>query len=216
MLGIDPVSKNLDKNCSIERISLLIPGGFLDDKKTLGFYNLYDCDFSIQAFITYNSNSNISTKNKNNVNEKKVIKKNHKDEKTINENELVPINLVPILTKEGYKCIPSIMELSRKTENELKNVENFKIFNKYGEVVFKEPINLIGLNLDNQVTIEKDLIDTGDKLNYWSIFKLYNIKVKENGISRHKDELKKCGGEFLSYKNNELIWEYKGKNALKN
>ena len=150
------------------------------------------------------------------MNEKKVIKKNHKDEKTINENELVPINLVPILTKEGYKCIPSIMELSRKTENELKNVENFKIFNKYGEVVFKEPINLIGLNLDNQVTIEKDLIDTGDKLNYWSIFKLYNIKVKENGISRHKDELKKCGGEFLSYKNNELIWEYKGKNALKN
>ena len=108
------------------------------------------------------------------------------------------------------------MELSRKTENELKNIENFKIFNKYGEVVFKEPINLIGLNLDNQVTIEKDLIDTGDKLNYWSIFKLYNIKVKENGISRHKDELKKCGGEFLSYKNNELIWEYKGKNALKN
>ena len=81
-------------------------------------------------------------------------------------NDLVPINLVPILTKEGYKCSPSIMELTRKTASELRNVENFKIFNKYGEVEFKEPDNLLGLNLDNQVTIENNLIDTGDKLNY--------------------------------------------------
>ena len=131
-------------------------------------------------------------------------------------NDLVPINLVPILTKEGYKCSPSIMELSRKTASELRNVENFKIFNKYGEVEFKEPVNLLGLNLDNQVIIENNLIDTGDKLNYWSIFKLYNFKCQENGLNKHKIYLEKCGGKFLSYNNNELVWEYIGKEGLKN
>ena len=144
------------------------------------------------------------------------MKKSYKKEIIINENELVPIDLVPILTKEGYKCSPSIMELSRKTGLELRNVENFKIYNKYGEVEFKEPVNLLGLNLDNQVTIERNLIDTGDKLDYWSIFKLYDFKVKENGLNKYKIDLKKSGGKFLSYNNNELVWEYKGKNVIKN
>jgi hypothetical protein len=127
----------------------------------------------------------------------------------------VPIDLIPILTKEGYKCSPSIMELSRYTASELRKVEHFKIYNKYGEVVFTEPVNLLGLNLDNQVTIEKYLIDTGDKLNYRSVFKLYNFRCEENGLNRHKDVLKKCGGKFLSYENNELVWEYDGQNSLK-
>ena len=208
--------KSLDKIYSIERISLLIPGGFLDDKKTLEFYNLNDCNFNIQAFITYNSNSSLASKTKKIIQEKKALKKSYKKEIIINENELVPIDLVPILTKEGYKCSPSIMELSRKTGLELRNVENFKIYNKYGEVEFKEPVNLLGLNLDNQVTIERNLIDTGDKLDYWSIFKLYDFKVKENGLNKYKIDLKKSGGKFLSYNNNELVWEYKGKNVIKN
>ena len=121
---------------------------------------------------------------------------------------------MPKLTKLGYECSPSIMKLSRKTASELRNVENFKIFNKYGEVEFKEPVNLLGLNLDDQVTIEKNLIDTGDKLNYWSIFKLYNFKCQENGLNKHKISLEKCGGKFISYNNNKLVWEYKGKPVL--
>ena len=107
------------------------------------------------------------------------------------------------------------MELSRKTVSELRKIENFKIFNKFGEVEFKEPINLLGLDLDNQVTIENNLIDTGNKLNYWSIFKLYNIKVEQNGLNKYIINLKKSGGNFLSYKNNELVWEYSCKNSLK-
>ena len=104
------------------------------------------------------------------------------------------------------------MELSRRTAGELRRVEYFKVYNKFGEVEFKEPINLLGLNLDNQVTIEKNLIDTGDKLNYRSVFKLYNFRVEENGLNRHKITLKRSGGKFLSYENNELVWEYAGKN----
>ena len=40
----------------------------------------------------------------------------------------MPIDLIPILTKERYKCSPSIMELSRYTASELRKVEHFKIF----------------------------------------------------------------------------------------
>ena len=207
--------RGLDKKYAIEKISLLIQGGFLDDNKKLSDYDFNDYDFNIQAFITYNSiasqnkNTQIKKNNKLKVNQREIkIKK----EKYINENELVPIDLVPKLTKEGYKCTPSIMELSRKTAAELRKIEYFKVFNKFGEVEFKEPINLLGLNLDNQVTIEKNLIDTGDKLDYKSVFKLYNFRVEENGLNRHKINLKRSGGKFLSYENNVLVWEYPGKN----
>ena len=203
---------NLDKKYWIEKISLLIPGVFLNDSKKLIDYNLAENDFKIEAFITYNSNS---SQNENGL----QIKKNQKSHKEIkikkeinlNKDELVPIDLVPKLTKDGYKCSPSIVELCRKTADELRNVENFKIFNKYGEIEFKEPVNLLGLNLDNQITIEKNLIDTGDKLDYWAIYKLFNFKTKENGLKKHKIDLEKYGGNFLYYKNNELAWEYNGK-----
>ena len=207
--------KNLDQNCSIERISLLIPGEFLDDSKTLHDYNLAASDFNIQAFITYNSNSSTVKSKKVTEKNKKVEKKIYKKNIVVNDNELVPINLVPTLTKDGYKCSPSIMELSRRTASELRKVENFKIFNKFGEVQFKEPVNLLGLNLDNQVTIDRYLIDTGDKLNYWSIFKLYNFRTGENGLNKYKINLKKSGGKFISYNNNVLVWEYKGNNVAK-
>ena len=153
-----------------------------------------------------------------NKNKLKNNQKNIKIKKEIyiSDNELVPIDLVPKLTKDGYKCIPSIMELSRKTAYELRNVENFKIFNKYGEVEFKEPINLLGLNLDNQVTIERNLIDTGDKLNYKSVFELYNFKVEDNRLNGYKKYLEESGGNLLSYKNNELVWEYNGNIPIKN
>jgi hypothetical protein len=211
--------KGLDKNYSIEKISLFIPSGFLENNKKLIDYKLADNYYNIQAFITYNSIGNINKKLSQSINKKNNVKKSVKESKMnkskevdIDEDKLVPIDLVPKLTKEGYKCSPSIMELSRKTEKELRRVENFKIFNKYGEVEFKEPVNLFGLNLDNQVTIERNLIDTGDKLNYWSIFKLHNFRVGQNGLNNYKVNLEKSGGNFLSYKNNELVWEYKGNN----
>ena len=119
---------------------------------------------------------------------------------------------MPKLTKEGYKCSPSILELSRKTANELRKVKGFKIYNKYGEVQFKEPVNLLGLNLDNQIVIERNLIDTGDKLDYWSLFKLYDCQIEENGLNKYKVKIAKCGGNFVEYKNNEIVWEYKKSN----
>ena len=133
---------------------------------------------------------------------------NYKENNNNKENELVPLELVPKLSKEGYGCSPSLVELGRKTKEELKKVEGFKIYNKYGEVEFKEPVDLLGVNLDDQINIEQNLIDTGDKLDYRSIFKLYNFKVKENELERYKNNLEKEGGNFIGYKNNEIVWEY--------
>ena len=47
--------RGLDKKYSIDKISLLIPGGFLVDNKLLKDYLVNDFDFNIQVFITYNS-----------------------------------------------------------------------------------------------------------------------------------------------------------------
>lgn len=58
------------------------------------------------------------------------------------------------------------------------------------------------------------MIDTGDNLNYWSIFKLYNFIIEENGIDKYILNIKQSGGKFISYKNNELIWEYKGNKEI--
>ena len=149
----------------------------------------------IEKIESYSTVSNKNDKKNNNNKEK--------------EKELAPLELVPKLTKEGYKCIPSLVELSRKTKNELKSVEGFKIYNKYGEVEFKEPVNLLGINLDEEIVIEKNVIDTGKELDYNSIFKLYNFKIEENGLNKYKMNLEKSGGNFLEYKNNEIVWEYK-------
>ena len=100
------------------------------------------------------------------------------------------------------------MELSRKTKDELTKIEEFKIYNKYGEIVFEEPINLLGINLDEEIIIENDLIETGDELDYCSKFKLYNFNIDENGLCKYKKYLENVGGKFVEYKNNEIVWEY--------
>ena len=120
----------------------------------------------------------------------------------------------PKLEKIGYKCYPSISELSQKSPEELKKVKNFKIFNKYGEVEFKEPVNLLGVNLDKEITIEKNMIDTSDNFNYWSIFKLYHFIVSKEDLNNYRKYLENSGGKFISYENNVLIWEYTGKNGV--
>ena len=185
-------------NYKIQKITLLTPLEFLSDDNNLIDYKLNYFNYTIQAYISY---------------EIIKIKQNQIEFKN---NGLAPIELVPKLTKTGYECIPSIYELCRKTCEELKKIENFKIFNLFGEIEFQEPINLLGVDLDKEVTIEKNMINTGEKLNYWSIFKLYNFIIEENEIEKYIIKIKNLGGKFISYNNKVLIWEYRGENGLSN
>ena len=47
--------KGLENVFGIQKISLLVPGGFLLDNKSLQDYDIASYDFTIQAFITYSS-----------------------------------------------------------------------------------------------------------------------------------------------------------------
>ena len=181
---ISIILKNKNKPYSISKITLLIPTQFLKEEDPLINYHLRSNNYTIQALISYSKKIN---------------------------NNLIPQNLAPKLDKPGYKCIPSISDLKNKTSEELKNVKNFKIYNKYGEVEFKEPINLLGVNLNNEIIIENKMIETGDKLDYWSVFKIYEFTTNEITLSNLKEKLNQNGGKFISYKNKELIWEYKAK-----
>jgi len=55
---------------------------------------------------------------------------------------------VPVLTKPGYSCTPSIIDLQSFTVKELSQVENFTLENEHAKVRFLQPVDLRDLNLD--------------------------------------------------------------------
>ncbi|CAD8211303.1 unnamed protein product [Paramecium pentaurelia] len=65
----------------------------------------------------------------------------------------------PILTKKGYYTLPDINQL---TINQLKNVEDFTIFNEFGSLRWDSPTNLLYLNLDRIVDIQDSKVEVYD------------------------------------------------------
>jgi len=45
------------------------------------------------------------------------------------------------------------------------------------------------------------MIETGEKLDYWTIFTLYEFNTDENAISNLIEKLHQNGGKFISLKN---------------
>ncbi|CAK76167.1 unnamed protein product (macronuclear) [Paramecium tetraurelia] len=65
----------------------------------------------------------------------------------------------PILTKQGYYTLPDINQL---TINQLKNVEDFTIFNEFGSLRWDSPTNLLYINLDRIVDIQDSKVEVYD------------------------------------------------------
>ena len=68
-------------------------------------------------------------------------------------------SLVPKLTNPGYSTRPSMDELRRYTENELRQVDGFTVENKYGRIEFEGRTDVLGVNLDELVEINPKLAE---------------------------------------------------------
>ena len=111
----------------------------------------------------------------------------------------------------NYITKPSIEELlNPENKYDLKKVENFEIWNKYGKVIFLEPINLSGKIIINEIIKIKDgEIDLNhervDKLKA-KAFLHYNFGYKLEGayLDNLKHILKSLNGTFVKYENEIL------------
>ena len=174
----------------IDKISILIPGTFLSDDEQLNSYNLTE---NIEGIIIYKEKENGGI----------LIKKK----------KIAPIELIPKLSKNGYYTFPEYINLCRMSEDELRNIENFKIYNENGEIQFLEKINLLGANLDNEYIIEKNEIEIKKNLNVKKKCILYNLKFEnydENILKQFRERITEKNGEFVSYEplNGRLEWYY--------
>jgi nuclear pore complex protein Nup98-Nup96 len=66
---------------------------------------------------------------------------------------------MPTLTKEDYKCKPSLKEMSRMTEKEVSTLPHFEISNLSGKIEFEGPIDVRGLNLDKIVYLNERSVE---------------------------------------------------------
>lgn len=66
-------------------------------------------------------------------------------------NQLAPESMIPILTKPGYSIEPSLRQLSRMNEEQLRKIENFTIRNEFATVKFEGYTDVRNLNLDKIV-----------------------------------------------------------------
>jgi hypothetical protein len=90
---------------------------------------------------------------------KKAVLYNRKDDamKTPINDKLANIDDIPVCKKLNIK--PSLMELSRMTKEQLKRVTNLEVYNNYGKIQWTHPVSLVGINLDDWITIRQNSIE---------------------------------------------------------
>jgi len=134
------------------------------------------------------------------------------------------VDLVPILTRDGYWCKPSIQELTTYTEQELCMVMDFEVGRHgYGKLLWPGPTDVRGLNLDELVDIDKMSVSVknleidevhGDELpNPLKKKCEVHLRVEAKKLTDPKavnDKLKahceKMGHEFIEYNHVTNMW----------
>ena len=136
------------------------------------------------------------------------------------KDDIAPSELIPKLTKKGYKTSPDYVLLCRMTQDELRNVNDFKIYNEHGEVHFIDKVNLLGLNLDEEISIEERCVEIketkkGKGLNVNREVKLNSMMVingKEDlkgKLSMIKEKITELGGKYVNYDTEKNILTFK-------
>jgi hypothetical protein len=114
---------------------------------------------------------------------------------------------------EGYNTIPSYLEMARMSVEDLRKVENFTVFNKYGKVLFPGTTDVTGLDLGKSLQIVGNELtgypgDPSDKppvgrgLNKACEFTMFNIHIsgpKERAEEKARNCCSRNHSEFMSY-----------------
>lgn len=56
---------------------------------------------------------------------------------------------------KNLKSFPHSNIIEESTEEELRRIENLKLYNEYGMIEFEEPVNLLKINLDKDIMIKQ-------------------------------------------------------------
>ena len=146
--------------------------------------------------------------------------KNFKKEKEFNDNSNVNHHhvktLLPILSKEGYSTNPTYSELCKYDLNMLKNVYPFEIANNLGKIIFLEPVNLVGINIDEHCDINYNgsTIKNCKKregLNYKRrCITFLNVSNLQFSIEHWQEKISSLGGQMVEYNKLEgkVIYEF--------
>ena len=138
------------------------------------------------------------------------IKNNNQKKELVKDPEeeiLCPTNKLPILKREGYFMNPDEYTISRMTLKEIKNVENFSLFNENGKIEFEGKVSLYGANLDKLFNIEHEFIEyekgewchspRGQNFNVPAVITFYNV---QSNIDTSNDNEKKMFIEMIKIK----------------
>ena len=155
-------------------------------------------------------NDNNSFEEKENLSLSQNIKDNNQKKELVKDQEeeiLCPTNKLPILKREGYFMNPDEYTISRMTLKEIKNVENFSLFNENGKIEFEGKVSLYGANLDKLFNIEHEFIEyekgewchspRGQNFNVPAVITFYNV---QSNIDTSNDNEKKMFVEMLKIK----------------
>ncbi len=149
---------------------------------------------------------------------------------TIQDDELMSdaVEILPRLTKSGYRTKPEFSALTRMCEEDLSRVSRFTVYNRHGKIEFEGETDLRGVDLDSAVCInprevvvypDEDMRPgVGEGLNRSAIVWLYMCFPKQGGEDedsrkRYVRKLKfasvKQNAEFLGYDEIDGVWTFR-------
>jgi Nucleoporin autopeptidase len=65
----------------------------------------------------------------------------------------MPSQQIPIQPKDGYNTVPTWSEIEQMSDDQLRRVSNFTIFNHFGQIEFLGDTDLTNVDLAEAVTI---------------------------------------------------------------
>eukprot|EP01022_Parablepharisma_sp_SALTPOND_P026498 TRINITY_DN64274_c2_g1_i1.p1 TRINITY_DN64274_c2_g1~~TRINITY_DN64274_c2_g1_i1.p1 ORF type:complete len:1466 (+),score=190.33 TRINITY_DN64274_c2_g1_i1:1864-6261(+) len=146
--------------------------------------------------------------------------------------ELADEELIPKLTKAGYRTVPEYKKICRMTERELAKVKDFTVYNDWGKIMFDSETDVAGVDLDAILEINHEEIivypndsskpPIGQKLNKPATIHLYkcfprkqDTKSNDKFIRKLKAASEQQDAEFISYDAEVGEWTFKVKHFTK-